>query len=90
MGSEGPAHINGATTITVRDAFLAMFDYLVNRWEAKSHPEFLATLLGDIDPHTWKALDLPPDAVSTGDPAAWDDWLEVVRRIVLSSGDGDT
>jgi hypothetical protein len=76
--------VDGDTLLTVRDAYLAMFDYLTNRWEAKSRPEFLASLLGDVDPTQWKVANLPPDQLPTGDPATWDDWVDAVRGVLSS------
>lgn len=56
--------------LTDRQAFLAMSEFL---WQyARRAGDDLITLLGDIE--------LEPDGRPT-DPAAWDDWLECVRRV---------
>jgi hypothetical protein len=56
--------------LTVREAFLAMSDYL---WQyAQSAGDDLITLLGDTE--------LEADGEPT-DPAAWSDWLRSVERI---------
>lgn len=85
--TEDVAETTGSTSLTVRQAYLAMVDYLVHRWEATSHPEFLATLLGDVDPTQWTSSYLPPDAVATGDPATWGDWLHAVAKVMHSDAE---
>jgi hypothetical protein len=58
------------SSITVRQAFLALSDYV---WRfAQSAGDDLLTLLGDTG--------IEPDGGPT-DPAAWDDWLISVERI---------
>lgn len=58
-------------TLTAHQAFLAMTDYI---WRyAQSAGDDLITLLGDTD--------IEPDGGPT-DPAAWEDWLASVQRIV--------
>ena len=74
--------ISGSTVITVRQAYLAMYTYLVGRWEANSRPDFLTTLLGDVDTSLWKGAHLPADALSTGDPATWSDWVGAVASVL--------
>lgn len=86
MNEHHSPQVDGDTQLTVRDAYLAMFEYLVNRWETNSRPEFLTALLGDVDPTTWKMSNLPPDALPTGDPATWYDWLDAVRRVLAAKG----
>jgi hypothetical protein len=88
MDETSAVQVDGNTRLTARDAYLAMFDYLTNRWEAKSRPEFLASLLGDVDPTQFKVDNLPGDELPTADPATWDDWMDSVRR-VLSSGSSE-
>jgi hypothetical protein len=82
MDEKAALRVDGNTSLTVRDAYLAMFDYLTNRWEATSRPEFLTSLLGDVDPTHWKVENLRPDELPTGDPATWDDWVDAVRRVL--------
>jgi hypothetical protein len=84
MDKTSALQVDGNTRLTARDAYLAMFDYLTNRWEAKSHPEFLTSLLGDVDPTDFRVESLPDDELPTGDPATWDDWIESVRRVLSS------
>jgi len=56
--------------LTDREAFQAMAEFV---WQyARRAGDDLITLLGDID--------LQPDGQPT-DPAAWDDWLDCVRRV---------
>jgi len=61
---------SAATTLTAREAFLAMSDYI---WRyAQSAGDDLITLIGDT------ALEM--DGQPT-DPAAWTDWIASVERI---------
>jgi len=59
----------GMEAITVREGFLAM-GLFVDRF-AREAGDDLATLIADIT--------IEPDGMPV-DPAAWDDWLDCVRR----------
>jgi hypothetical protein len=59
-----------SATLTVREAFLAMSDYI---WRyGMSAGDDLITLIGDTE--------LEADG-GPKDPAAWDDWMASVERI---------
>ncbi len=62
--------VQGDATLTIREAFLAMSDFI---WRfAQAAGDDLITLIGDTS--------LMEDGMPT-DPAAWDDWLASVERI---------
>ncbi|MBL1437741.1 MAG: hypothetical protein COB08_016245 [Rhodobacteraceae bacterium] len=64
-------------TLTVEQAFLAMFDYLELHFK-RFGPGEIGTVLGE--------LSLLPDG-GTCDPAAWGDWMKSVQK--AKSGDVD-
>jgi len=69
MSSPDNSEISGV--LTLHDAFLAMTDYI---WRfAETAGDDLITLIGDTD----IGVDGQP-----ADPAAWDDWLASVHRIL--------
>ena len=57
-------------TLTVQQAFLAMFNFLEIHFE-RLGPGEIGTVLSEIS--------LLPDG-GTLDPAAWDDWMNSVRK----------
>lgn len=69
------------TGITIRHAYLTMFRFLLDRWEASFHSDLLASLLSDVDPYRWVGEGVATDALSTGDPATWHDWIHSVQAV---------
>lgn len=61
--------------LTIRQAYDAMFYFLENYYE-QTHSDDVASLLGDLSMDIW--ADGTP-----GDPAAWDDWLECVQKVLM-------
>jgi hypothetical protein len=59
-------------TLTPEQAFKAMFYYLDAYWRRFQQAE-VRDVLGDIQ---------PAEAGTSSDPAAWEDWLLCVRRVV--------
>lgn len=57
-------------SVTLREAYLAMYEFLVELYQRTQSDE-LGSLLGD--------LSLLPDG-TTADPAAWGDWLRCIER----------
>lgn len=58
-------------TLTPEQAFLAMFYYLDDYWHRFENAE-RRDVLGDLQ---------PAEAGSSSDAAAWDDWMQCVRRV---------
>jgi hypothetical protein len=63
-------------SLTPRQAFLAMFEFL-RRYYERGRSDEIGGLLG--------SLSLLPDG-STADPVQWSDWEESVRAVVANEG----
>ncbi|MFP6560604.1 hypothetical protein WJ542_20215 [Paraburkholderia sp. B3] len=59
-----------AENLSLQEAYLAMFEFIVELYQRTQSDE-LGSLLGD--------LSLLPDG-TTADPAAWRDWLRCVEK----------
>jgi len=70
--------VTGDTTITVMDAYMAMFKYL-EHLQRLTHSDDLAGLLG--------GMSLLDDDDLTADPAAWSDWIRIVSDVRRSPPD---
>lgn len=66
-------------TLTIRQAYDAMFCFLEN-WYQLTKSDDLGALLGGMD-LLW--LDPATGERWTGDPAAWDDWMTCVQGILF-------
>ncbi|MBB5866522.1 hypothetical protein [Xanthomonas sp. 3058] len=63
--------------ITIKQAYIAMFEYWVRVYERTGSGEIGSAL---------SELSLLEDG-SSADPAALEDWLEVVQKVVTGRGD---
>ncbi|WP_153066720.1 hypothetical protein [Xanthomonas arboricola] len=63
--------------ITVKQAYVSMFEYWVTVYKRTGSPEIGSAL---------SELSLLEDG-SSADPAAIEDWLEVVEKVVKGKGD---
>ena len=61
--------------LTPEDAFYAIFLYLTDYWRRFENAA-VKDVLGDIQ---------PAGAGLSSDPAAWDDWMSCIRRVVEDS-----
>ena len=59
--------------ITVLQAYKAMFEFLNDLYYREGQPDNLGSFLGD--------LQLLENG-NTTDPAAWYDWLDVIRKVI--------
>jgi hypothetical protein len=62
-------------TLTIRQAFDAMVHFLERQYALDKSDE-IGTLLGSLSLQIW-ADD------TTADPAAWDDWMESVQKVLM-------
>ena len=62
-------------TLTIRQAFDAMVHFLERQY-ALDKSDDIGTLLGSLSLQIW-AND------TTADPAAWDDWMESVQKVLM-------
>ena len=62
-------------TLTIRQAFDAMVHFLERQY-ALDKSDDIGTLLGSLSLQIW-ADD------TTADPAAWDDWMESVQKVLM-------
>jgi hypothetical protein len=72
------SHVTRDTTITVMDAYIAMFKYL-EHLQRLTHSDDLAGLLG--------GMSLLGDTEVTADAAAWGDWIRIVSDVRQSPPD---
>jgi hypothetical protein len=64
-------------TLTLKEAYLAMFLFLEDYWEiGKRTSDDIAGLLGGMNPYQDP---VSPDEFATPDGAMWEDWLQGVR-----------
>ena len=70
--------INRSTTITVMQAYVAMFKYLEHLQQLTGSDD-LASFLG--------GMSLLADEQLTTDPAAWNDWIRAVTSVLQSPPD---
>jgi hypothetical protein len=70
--------INGEASISVKDAYIAMFQFVDAYWVRGQKRDGSVTLLRHaIEP----SIDADGDAgFGTNDPAMWSDWLDAVRK----------
>ncbi|HZS77310.1 MAG TPA: hypothetical protein VFA41_11910 [Ktedonobacteraceae bacterium] len=61
--------------LTIRQAYDAMILFLENYYQ-QTNSDDVGALLGDLSMEIWA------DG-SSGDPAAWDDWLECVQKVLI-------
>ncbi len=74
-------------TITVEQAYRAMFVFVRSYYERKNKPDELAGLLSDLqllshlfnDPRRERN---EAGALNTADPTSWEDWLEAVETVL--------
>lgn len=59
--------------LTILEAYRAMYVFLDNYYFQMGQPDEIGALLSD--------LRLMPDGIP-GDPAAWHDWQEAVKKVV--------
>jgi hypothetical protein len=62
-------------TLTIRQAFDAMFLFLEDYYE-RGHSDDIAVLLSGLNVHLWTDD-------STADPAMWGDWMKSIQKIVM-------
>ncbi|GER88989.1 hypothetical protein KDW_31510 [Dictyobacter vulcani] len=62
--------------MTIKQAFQVMILYL-DSYGQRINSEDIASLLGDLDTNIW-------DGDTTGDPAAWYDWMYCVQEVLLA------
>lgn len=60
--------------ITIEESYKVMYEFLKGYYKRLGKPESLATLLGGFRLHK--------DGVPV-DPAAWEDWLDAVQKVVI-------
>lgn len=62
-------------TLTIQQAFAAMVFFLEDYYQRTQSDE-VAVLLGSLNMNLWADH-------MTGDPAAWDDWIASVQKVLL-------
>ncbi|MFQ5400500.1 MAG: hypothetical protein ACE5E7_12990 [Anaerolineae bacterium] len=73
-------------TLTLKQAYKAMFVFVKNYYNRKGKTDELGILLGDIQLLSY-LLDDPEKegdetSLYTADPASWGDWLEAVETVL--------
>lgn len=73
------------TRLTLKQAYMSMFEFLKAYYLRKGEPDELGVLLGGIQPlgHLLGRTDEEDiNRLSTADPASWYDWLEAVAAVL--------
>lgn len=73
--------ISMETTVSAREAYLAMYDFLDKYWQQRGKPEEIGVLLGALSLWDSEKGKVPMDA------AVFSSWLDSIRS-VLELGDG--
>ncbi|AJP58103.1 hypothetical protein UC34_16265 [Pandoraea vervacti] len=65
------------TPVTLRQAYLIMFDFLESEWEKSGHPDELGALLGSLS--LWNE---PNGQGVPMDAAIFPQWIDCARRVL--------
>ena len=66
--------MDATSTITVADAYRAMFVFITAYWERGGRTDEIGSMLGDVQ----YGISGPTEPA---DPAQWQDWLDAVARV---------